>query len=79
MFVSPHVAVETRWQSDQVDPVFRRPRSFLVRDEERAVVVHAHAVGGTKAIRENLRVRAVLGDLEQRAVMRHERRQRVAS
>ena len=57
--VAPHVAVEAA-PFDQVDAVLRRPESFLVGHEERAVRVEADAVGGAEAGGEDLGRRAVL-------------------
>ena len=63
---------------DQVDAVLRRPEPFLVGQEERAVGVEADAVRGAEAGGQDLGLRAVLADLQQRAVVRHQGGQGVA-
>ena len=57
--VAEHVAVEAAL-SHPVDAVLRRPVTFLVGDEERAVGVQADAVGGAETVGQNLGLRAVL-------------------
>ena len=58
--IAPHVAVESA-RLDAVDPVLRGPEPFLVGEEERAVGVQAHAVGGAETGGEDLGRRAVPG------------------
>ena len=52
--------------------------AFLVGDKKAAVVVQADAVGGAKSIGENVGALAVGAHAQERAVVRHERGQRVA-
>ena len=75
--VAPEVAVEAARRGDQVDAVLRRPVAFLVGDEQGAVRVEAHAVRGAEAVGQDVGARAVGADAQQRAVLRHQRGQRV--
>ncbi len=75
--VAEHVAVEAAGL-DAVDAVLRRPVAFLVGDEKGAVVIDAHAVRGAETGGEDVGARAVGAHAQQRAVVRHERGQRVA-
>ena len=69
--VAPHVAEKLSGR-DAVDAVHRHPVTLLVGDEEGAVGVQAHAVGGAKTVGEDFGLRAVGGDFQQRAVLRDE-------
>ena len=61
-----------------VDPVLGVPVSLLISDPERAVGLHADAVGCPESGRHDLGRLAVRRDLEERAVVGHNRRQSVA-
>ena len=71
-----HVAVEAAG-ADPVDPVHRRPVTFLVGRDEAAVVVERQAVGGTEPVGQDLAGRAVGRNADDRTVLRNHRRQRV--
>src|SRR5205807_2157096 len=57
---------------DPVDRASRRPGAFVVAAGDLAVRTDAHAVRGAKAAGHDFELRAVLGHLEQAAVVRHD-------
>jgi hypothetical protein len=76
--IAEHVSVEPTGR-DPIDPILRVPVPLLVGDDERAIGIEADTVGCAKTGRKDVGPRAVFAHAKQRPVMRHDRRQRVAS
>ena len=74
--VRHHVAVEPAGP-DPVDPVHRRPVTFLVGRYEAAIVVERQAIGGAEPVGHDLAGRAVGRNADDRTVLRNHRGQRV--
>ena len=63
---------------NQINPILRRPMSFLVTGKKGAITINRHAIGRAEAVGDAPALGAVLADLDDGAVMRHQPALRVA-
>src|SRR5206468_4256099 len=59
------------------DPVLRRPMTFLIRNEIRAVIIDTHAIYRAEASGDDVGVQSVPAHLEHRTVLRNDSGQTV--